>query len=101
MATGPALASILRDASLRDAPQDEAEPSTRLEIPERRRRHFKTVADGGAGIAAETRDGVELCRIDAHALDVDDVALVMRVDDFTEDDLARLAEFKGDVAAAL
>src|SRR5882757_4951236 len=50
----------------------------RIEFRQRRRRHLEPVADGRAGIAAEPRDGVEPCRIDAHGLDVDDVVVVMR-----------------------
>src|SRR4051794_13075483 len=74
--------------------------STRLEIPQRRRHHLKAVADRAAGVAAEPRDGVELFRVDAHPLDIDDIALVVREDDFPEDDLTRLAELQRDVAAA-
>src|SRR5882724_615070 len=68
-------------------------------ILKRRRQHFKTVPDGGAGIAAKACDRIELRRIDPHALRVDDIRLKMREYDLAENDLARFAEIQRHVTA--
>ncbi len=49
--------------------------------------HLKAIADRGAGVAAEARNGIDLSGIDAQPFRVDDAVAIVRVDDLAHDDL--------------